>query len=168
MPWPCTRPWGRPHSKAFQQPAFRPPYYSARLFLHVAHALAHVLFFFGSCAMRVGVFARVLGDRIFRKAQTIAYTVLLRWKFFIWRKKRRATISAIVVAFGKHLFSHETYCIAHFALGGMHTPYLLPGGPRANWRKGDLGQHSVIKANWGIKEYRSWQVHWRTTLLWKA
>ena len=125
-------------------------------------------FFFGSCAMRVGVFARVLGDRIFRKAQTIAYTVLLRWKFFIWRKKRRATISAIVVAFGKHLFSHETYCIAHFALGGMHTPYLLPGGPRANWRKGDLGQHSVIKANWGIKEYRSWQVHWRTTLLWKA
>ena len=55
--------------------------------------------------------------------------VLFRWKFFIWRKKRRATISAIIVAFRKH-FSHEVaYSIAHFAfLGDMHTPYHWHGG----------------------------------------
>ena len=64
----------------------------------------------------------------FFQARIIARMVLFRWKFFIWRKKRRATISAIIVAFRKH-FSHEVaYSIAHFAfLGDMHTPYQWPG-----------------------------------------
>ena len=71
----------------------------------------------------------------FLKAHTIACTVLLRWKFFIWRKKRRRTRSAIIVAFRKH-FSHAiAYSIAHFApcsLVGMHTPFTRP---YANWSK---------------------------------
>ena len=70
----------------------------------------------------------------FVKARTIAYTVLFRWKFFIWRKKRRAIISAIIVAFRKP-FCHEiAYSIAHFAfLGGMNTLYQWPGGKQEQW-----------------------------------